>query len=119
MTHAQSHDAYLASRPEDQRAALSTLRAQIRALLPEAEEVISYAMPGFRIGRQVIAGYAGFARNCGYYPHSGNIIAQLAAELDAAGFRHSSGAVQFTPAHPLPQPLVARMVALRLAEAFS
>jgi len=119
MTHAESHDAYLTSRPEDQRAALSALRAQIRALIPEAEEVISYAMPGFRIGKQVIAGYAGFARNCGYYPHSGGVIPQLAAELDAAGFRHTPGAVQFTPKHPLPQELVARLVGLRLAEAFS
>ncbi len=119
MTHAESHDSYLASRPEEQRAALSVLRSQIRDLIPEAEEVISYGMPGFRIGKAVIAGYAGFARHCGYYPHSGGIIPHLRDELDAGGFRYTPGAVQFTPGHPLPQPLVARLVTLRLAEAFS
>jgi uncharacterized protein YdhG (YjbR/CyaY superfamily) len=74
-------------------------------------------MPGFRIGKTVIAGYAGFARNCGYYPHSGNIIPAFDAELTALGFRHTPGAISFTPAHPLPPDLVARLVAARLAEA--
>lgn len=109
-------DAYLAARPEDQRAALEALRRILKSLLPDAEEVISYAMPGFRLGGKMVAGYAGFARNCGYYPHSGNIVPQFVAELDAMGFGHSDGAVRFTPAKPLPEALVRRLVAARLAE---
>lgn len=116
MTHPAPHDAYLASRPADQRAALATLRAQLTALLPAAEEVMSYAMPGFRIGRSVVAGYAGFARNCGFYPHSGNIIPAFVAELTALGFHHTAGAIRFTPGRPLPADLIARLVAARLAE---
>lgn len=116
MTAPQSHDAYLAARPPDQRACLQALREQLALLLPQAEEVISYAMPGFRIGRHVIAGYAGFARNCGYYPHSGNIIPAFDAELTGLGLRHTPGAISFTPARPLPEDLVARLVAARLAE---
>ncbi len=109
-------DAYLAARPEDQRAALQTLRELLKSLLPEAEEVISYAMPGFRIGKKVVAGYAGFAKNCGYYPHSGNIIPEFADEIDRLGFRHTDGAISFTPAKPLPDDLVRRLIAARLAE---
>ena len=109
-------DAYLAARPESQRAALRTLRALLKSLLPDAEEVISYAMPGFRLGGKMVAGYAGFARNCGYYPHSGKVVPQFAAELDAMDFGHSDGAVRFTPAKPLPDDLVRRLVAARLAE---
>jgi uncharacterized protein YdhG (YjbR/CyaY superfamily) len=116
MTQPQSHDAYLAARPDDQRAALQALREHLAALLPGAEEVISYAMPGFRIGKWVIAGYAGFARNCGFYPHSGNIIPQFSTELAALGFKHTPGAIQFTPAKPIPDDLIARLVAARLAE---
>lgn len=116
MTAAASHDAYLSLRPPDQQAALRALRDLIARQVPGAEEVISYAMPGFRLGKRVVAGYAGNARNCGFYPHSGNIIPAFAAELDALGFRHSDGAVQFTPARPLPEDLVARMIAARLAE---
>lgn len=109
-------DAYLAARPDDQRAALQSLRDLLKSCLPDAEEVISYAMPGFRVGRKVVAGYAGFARNCGFYPHSGRIVPRFAGELAALGFRHSNGAIRFTPAHLLPDDLVRRLVAARLAE---
>lgn len=117
MTKAMSHDAYLAGLSPDQRACLGALRAMISRLLPGAEEVISYAMPGFRLGGKVVAGYAGHARNCGFYPHSGQVIPAFRAELDRLGFRHSAGAIAFTPEHPLPEDLVARLLAARLAEA--
>jgi uncharacterized protein YdhG (YjbR/CyaY superfamily) len=112
-----SHDAYLAALPDAQRALLGDLRRHLVSLLPGAEEVISYAMPGFRIGKVVVAGYAGFARNCGFYPHAGNIIPAFKAELDALGLRHTPGAVSFNPDRPLPHDLVTRMVAARLASA--
>ena len=112
-----THDAYLATLPADQRALLGQMRRQLAALLPQATEVISYAMPGYRIGKRVVAGYAGFARHCGFYPHSGGIIPGFGRELDALGFRHSKSGVLFTPAKPLPPDLLARIVAARLAEA--
>lgn len=110
-------DAYISALPPDQAQALSRLRTLLRALLPDCLEVISYKMPGFRQpgpkGRMV-AGYAAFARNCGYYPHSGNIIGQFPALT--AGFKTTPGAVSFTPDHPLPDGLVRALVAARLAE---
>ena len=112
---ATTPDSYIAARPDAQRAALTALRQQLRDLLPEAEEVMSYAMPGFRQGGMV-AGYAGFARHCGFYPHSGSVIPQLADEIGRLGFRSSKSGVTFTPDRPLPRDLVARIVALRLAE---
>ncbi len=111
-------DAYLAALPRaDQRAALQDLREILRALLPDHNECLSYAMPGFRQpgpGGKMVAGYAAFARNCGYYPHSGSIIPQFAADLSA--WKTTPGAIQFTPATPLPAALVARLVAARRAE---
>ena len=116
MTTAATHDAYLSALPPDQQALLTDLRRSLGQLLPQATEVTSYAMPGFRIGKKVVAGYAGFARHCGFYPHSGGIIPLFAAELDALGYKHSKSGVLFTPAHPLPQDLLARIVAARLTE---
>ncbi len=109
--------AYLAALPTDQRAALTALRSLLARLLPGHLEVISYAMPGFRQPGpkgKMVAGYAAFARHLGLYPHSGSILPQLDAEC--AGFKTSKSGVLFTPAHPLPEALVARIVALRLAE---
>ena len=114
MTSVASHDAYLTTVSDDQRACLEHLRAVIHAEVPDAEEVISYAMPGFRKpGGKVFAGYAA-RKNCGYYPHSGNILNQFANEL--TGCKWTEGAVQFTPANPLPDDLIRRLVRARLAE---
>jgi uncharacterized protein YdhG (YjbR/CyaY superfamily) len=109
-------DSYLAALPVDQQQVLGNLRAQLRKLLPEAAEVMSYAMPGFRLGKKMVAGYAGFAKHCGLYPHSGGIIPQIIPEIEAHGFKHSKSGVLFTPTHPLPEALVAKIVTLRLAE---
>ncbi|MBI1418460.1 MAG: DUF1801 domain-containing protein [Limimaricola sp.] len=110
-------DSYLATLPDAQRACLADLRQRLRALLPDADEVISYAMPGFRLQGKMVAGYAGFARHCGFYPHSGGVIPSFAAELAAAGFRTSKSGVTFTPDHPLPDALLGRILDARLAEA--
>ena len=116
-TGAQAVDAYIAARPPDQRAALQALRTALKTLLPDHIECLSYAMPGFRAPGakgKMVAGYAGFARNCGYSPHSGTIIPPLAADL--AGFHTTPGAVQFTPDHPIPLPLLKKLVRARQAE---
>lgn len=113
----QAVDAYLAALPIDQREALQTLRTIIARHLPDHLEVISYAMPGFRQpgpkGRMV-AGYAAFKKNCGYYPHSGHIIGLFPDETK--GRQTSPGGILFTPAHPLPETLVIRLIDARLAE---
>lgn len=111
-------DSYLAALPrEDHRKALSDLRALIKHMLPDAVECISYAMPGHRQpgpkGKMVI-GYASFARHCGVYSHSGTVAPKLAA--DFAGWQSSKSGFLFTPEHPLPDDLLKRMIALRLAE---
>jgi len=61
------HDAYIAEAPDNLRPLLVQLRAQLALALPDAEEVIAYNMPGFRIGKTIIAGYAAFSKQCGLY----------------------------------------------------
>jgi uncharacterized protein YdhG (YjbR/CyaY superfamily) len=111
-------DAYLAALPRaDHRAPLTALRARLKALLPDHVECLSHAMPGFRQPRpqgKMVAGYASFARNLGYYPHSGSIVGQF-PDL-TAGFKTTQGAISFTPEHPLPDALLTRLIAARQAE---
>jgi len=118
MATPDSIDAYLAAIGNaDQRQALSALRLLIRAILPDAVECISYAMPGHRQAGakgKVIIGYAAFARRLGIYPHSGSVVPRMAADYPA--WTSSKSGFLFTPDHPLPESLVRRLIALRLAE---
>ena len=118
MTAAADHDSYIAAiADEGQRAALTALRREIAAMLPDAVECISYAMPAFRqAGRKgkVIIGYAAFSRHCAVYPHSGSVIPALAAEF--AGWKTTKSGVLFTPDRPIPPALIRRVIDTRLAE---
>src|SRR5512140_855587 len=94
-------DDYLAALPKDRRAALEKLRKVIKALVPEAEECIRYAMPAFRVDGRVFAGFLATSKGCSYYPFSGRTLTTLAA--DVAGYDQTKGALHFDPRRPLPK----------------
>lgn len=108
-------DAYLEGLDEPKRGTLAQLRADILAVIPDAEQGISYGMPAFRVDGATVAGFAAFTRHLSYLPHSGAILVQLSEEL--AGYQTSTGALRFAVDSPLPRPLVERLIALRLHEA--
>jgi uncharacterized protein YdhG (YjbR/CyaY superfamily) len=111
---AVSIDEYLAKVSGEKRTALDSLRRMLQALLPKAEECISYGMPAFRLDGQVVAGFAATTKGCSYYPFSGSTLATLAAEVE--GYSMTSGALHFTPAKPLPRALVRKLLKARIAE---
>ena len=102
------HDSYVASAAEAFRPLLAKLRAQLATALPEADEVIAYNMPGFRIGKAVVAGYAAFSEQCGLYVAPA-AIAVHADEIAAAGLKASKTGVTFTAAKPIPDDLVKKL----------
>ena len=117
MTQFESHDAYLATLPGDQRAALEVLRGQIKAAAPQAREVFSYGVPAFRVGAgagKVLLGYAAMKSHLGLYVFEGELVARFANKLE--GFSIAKGTIRFTPDAPLPAALVAEVVAAKLAE---
>jgi uncharacterized protein YdhG (YjbR/CyaY superfamily) len=107
-------DDYLAKLEAPKRATLQTVRETLRALLPEAEEVISYGMPAFRLDGRVIAGFAAFKNHLAYLPHSGSVLSQL--QDDLAGYESTEGSLHFPIDKPLPKALVKKLVAVRLGE---
>src|SRR6476469_7664295 len=106
-------DAYLAGLEEPKRSTLEALRRSIRAVVPDAEECISYGMPAFRVGGKVVAGYAAFKAHLAYLPHSGEVLAGLGDLL--AGYECTSGSLHFPIDEPLPDDLVRRLVDAKLA----
>jgi uncharacterized protein YdhG (YjbR/CyaY superfamily) len=109
-------DAYLEDLDEPKRSTLNRLRHDILAVVPEAEQCISYTVPAFRVDGKVVAGFAAFAHHLSYLPHSGSVFPELKDEL--ASYRKSAGALRFPVDRPLPASLVAKLVAVRLRQAF-
>lgn len=108
-------DTYLAAVPDPAaRKALTALRAQLRKLLPTAEETISYGMPAFKVEGATVAGFAFFSKHCGFYPYSGSVVPSLKEEL--AGYKITKSGITFPPDAPLPAKLVKLIVDARLAE---
>jgi len=50
-------DEYLATVSGEKRAALEKLRKTIRAIVPKAEECISYAIPAFRLDGKIVPSF--------------------------------------------------------------
>ena len=105
-------DEYLAAAPEPHRSTLTRLRSDLRALLPEATETISYGMPAFKQGGKAIAGYAYFKAHCSYFPHSGTVLPAIGDDL--AGYEWTKGTLKFPVDQSLPVPLLRSLVETRL-----
>jgi uncharacterized protein YdhG (YjbR/CyaY superfamily) len=109
-------DDYLQRLDEPKRSTLSRLRHDILAAVPDAEQCISYGVPGFKIEGKTIAGFAAFKNHLSYLPHSGSVFPELADEL--AGYHKSPGSLRFPVDQPLPPELVEKLIAVRLRQAF-
>lgn len=69
-------DAYIAAQSPALQVILHQVRAKISALLPEASEAISYAMPTYKINGKNIVHFAGYKQHIGIYPGS-QVVAEL------------------------------------------
>lgn len=107
-------DAYIAARPEDQRAPLESLRADVARLAAEAEETISYGMPAFKLDGRFLLSYAGWKAHCTVYPIDEALLARHADAI--RGYRRTKGGLHFSAARPLPPELVEDLVRGRVED---
>jgi uncharacterized protein YdhG (YjbR/CyaY superfamily) len=113
---AEEIDRYLDTVEEPKRATLAQLRQTILEVLPDAEQGMSYGVPAFKVRGKTVAGFAAFKRHLSYLPHSGSVFPKLGADL--AGYTMSTGALRFAIDAPLPRDLVAKLISVRLRQAF-
>lgn len=107
-------DEYLDAAPEPQRSTLRELRAMLAAILPEAEEGISYGVPAFKVAGKAVAGYAYAKHHCSYFPHSGSVIEHVEPEL-LEGYDSAKGTLRFPVDEAPDEALVRSLVEIRLA----
>ena len=98
-------DEYIDSQDEALREPLRQIRAAIRAQLPEAKEKISWSMPTYWQGSNVLH-FAAAKKHIGLYPGP-EAVAHFADRLDEGGYRYSKGTIRIPYSGELPLELIA------------
>lgn len=106
-------DDYLDQVPPPQRAELDRIRAIVKQTVPEVEEVITYAMPGFKYRGKYLIAYAPFRDHLSVFPGAG-AIQTLADQL--TNFQTAKGTVQFSITHPIPDKTLKGLILARAGE---
>ena len=109
-----SIDDALAGLAQPERDALSRVISIARRVAPQASDGVSYAVPTLKVAGKPLIGVSASAHHLAVFPFSPAAIDVVRSELE--GFSVSKGTIRFTTASPLPDALVERLVAARLAE---
>ena len=107
-----SIDAYIADQPEEVRPLIQQIRETIRAAAPEATEIISWSMPTFWQGENLIH-FAAFKKHIGLYPGG---EATMAFVERLKGYKTSKGAIQLPFGKPIDFALITDIVKWRLTQ---
>lgn len=109
----QSVDQYIAACPPEARAILRKLRSTIkRAAPPEAEEIISYRMPAFKL-HGILIYFAAFKNHIGIFPP---IRGDAKLEAAVAKYAGPKGNLKFPLDQPFPYSLAERIVKFRVKQ---
>jgi uncharacterized protein YdhG (YjbR/CyaY superfamily) len=103
---------HYASAPSPHRETMLEMRNRILEIIPDAEEVISYGMPAFKVGGTVVAGLLANKKHVGYYPFSGSILKLFPEELDK--YSKTMSAVHVPIDKPLPKGLIKKLIKARI-----
>jgi uncharacterized protein YdhG (YjbR/CyaY superfamily) len=99
-------DEYISAQNPEARPILDKVRRTIRENAPNATEKISWRMPTFWQGENIIH-FASFKKHLGIYP--GDLtLSPFIDKLD--GYKHTKGAIQFPYDKPIDYDLIAEIV---------
>ncbi len=115
MAAPTSVDDYLATLPDDRRAALEALRQTIRAAAPEATETIAYGMPAFRShGGQFLVSFAAYKAHNSLFPASDAVVEAVAEALTP--YLAGKGTIRFPADEAIPLDVATKIVKVRFEE---
>ena len=92
-TASTSINAYLAKLPAPQREALQRLIDQIKRIVPDAQETMSYGMPTIKVDGKSLMLFAGWKAHCSIYGLTDAFIAEHADELE--GYDRTKGSLHW------------------------
>ena len=105
-------DEYIAGFPNDIQDILEKLREVIREAAPQAEEVINYGIPTFKLNGNLVH-FAAFKKHIGFYPTPS---AMEAFKEELSPYETSKGTIKFPLDKPIPFDLIKRIVKFRVNE---
>jgi uncharacterized protein YdhG (YjbR/CyaY superfamily) len=108
-------DEYIASFPPDVRAILEEIRSRIRNAAPDAQEIISYGMPAFKLNR-ILVYFAAFKKHIGLFPP---VSGDAKLEKAIAKYAGPKGNLQFPLDQPIPYELIEKIVKFRVKQNLS
>ncbi|MCQ4034666.1 iron chaperone [Kaistella montana] len=101
---------YIKSFPAEVQQKLLEIRKTILSVAPDAEEKISYGMPGFYLNNKPLVYFAGYKHHIGFYA-TPNGHQEFAKELLV--YKQGKGSVQFPLNKEIPFDLIRRIVEFR------
>ncbi len=105
-------DKYIATFPPEVRAVLQRVRQVVREAAPDAQEVISYRMPAFKLSG-ILVYFAAFKSHIGFYPP---IRGDARIEKAASAYAGEKGNLRFPLDRPIPFDLISRLTRLRVKQ---
>jgi uncharacterized protein YdhG (YjbR/CyaY superfamily) len=107
-------DVYIAALADDRRGPMTDLRETIRAAAPEAIEVITYKMPGFKAHGSFLVSYDAFKQHYSLFPWNDEMVEELGDEIQP--YVKGRGTLQFPASKPLPLDLIRRIIEIRVRQ---
>ena len=105
-------DEYLSSLPANTKSILKELRKTIKQAAPQAEELISYNMPAFKLHGGLIW-YAAWKEHISLYPRTSRMEAFI---KELSEYEGSKGTIKFPIDRPMPFDLISKIVKFRVRE---
>jgi uncharacterized protein YdhG (YjbR/CyaY superfamily) len=105
-------DEYIATFPANVQEILQKIRTTIKKTAPNAEEVISYQMPAFKLNGMLVW-YAANKEHIGFYPTASPI---KVFKKELANYKTSKGAIRFPIEQAVPLELIKDIVRFRINE---
>ena len=102
-------DEYILAQDEGIRDQLLSIRSVLKSELPDATEKISWSMPTYWKGHNIIH-FAAAKKHIGLYPGP-EVVEHFAEKLDQAGCPYSKGAIRIPCSVELPLSLIAEIAA--------
>ena len=102
-------DEYIAQYPRQVQEILIKIRAVVKEIAPDAEEKISYQMPGYFLNGGLVW-FSANKRHIGLYPRTAGMEGLVAA------YKGTKGSVHFPLDQPIPYDLIGSIVRVRVAE---